>query len=219
MKIFNIIDLSINPEQIIPDDSISTLALTAIPDDQWVINPDVLDVALSYTMSGKEVIMQIKYSDVENFDLKSLFSTSESASFSLSLLPPTDSSDYQAYSETIIEWYNFWASTPSFSQIIYPLVPYIEYLIAFNLNSNQSNELMENPSDEYSAHFKSIMPAELTDLFKKDLSSFIDKNDPEIYDSARDAILKAEMEKADKGDVDGQFVSTGSMPPFSLLHI
>lgn len=218
MKIIESPSLFKNPDLIIPDDSVTLLVLTAIPNKEWIVNPDILDIALSYSMSGKDVVLQLKFEDLKSYNIKNILSTVEAASISISILPPTSKDQYSLYADVIVEWYVAWSEHESFSQVIYPIVPYIEYLIALDWCDGKSTELMENPSDEYSLYFKGLLPPNLTDLFKSTLRSHIKEFDSEIFNVAREALLD-EISNPSSTNHNNQFTSTGNNPPFPLIFI
>ena len=90
--------------------------------------------------------------------------------------------------------------------------------MAINWNNGVSTDLMENPTDEYSMHFKSIMSKPITDLFKDKLQTHINNNDPEMFNIAKDVLIK-DMQEKSSSESENLFVSTGEIPPFSLLYI
>jgi hypothetical protein len=218
MKLIENPSLSKNPNLIIPDDSVTLLVITAKPNKEWIIDPDILDIALSYSMSGKDVVLQLKFEDIELYNIENIMSTAESASVSLSLLPPVDKKDYQKYSDIIIKWYVSWSEHQSFSQIIYPIVPYMEYLIALNWSDGSSTDLMESPSDEYSSYFKGLLPEQLTNLFKNSLRLYIEEFNPEVFELAKEALIE-DMNTPQPNNTSNQFISTGNVPPFPLIFI
>jgi hypothetical protein len=218
MKLIENPSLSKNPNLIIPDDSVTLLVITAKPNKEWIIDPDILDIALSYSMSGKDVVLQLKFEDIELYNIENIMSTAESASVSLSLLPPVDKKDYQKYSDIIIKWYVSWSEHQSFSQIIYTIVPYMEYLIALNWSDGSSTDLMESPSDEYSSYFKGLLPEQLTNLFKNSLRLYIEEFNPEVFELAKEALIE-DMNTPQPNNTSNQFISTGNVPPFPLIFI
>jgi hypothetical protein len=89
----NNINLDKNPELIQPpkiDDNIVCIKL--IPDIDDIINPDIIDVALSYSITGIKVVLEILFENRAEFKNQQLASIISNGGWSLSLLPPNKKS-------------------------------------------------------------------------------------------------------------------------------
>jgi len=85
----NNINLEQNPELIQPpqvDDNIVIIKLVA--DTQEIIKADIIDVALSYSIAGIDVILEIVFADRDKFNKEHLASLICNGGWSLSLLAP-----------------------------------------------------------------------------------------------------------------------------------
>ena len=85
----NPINLAQNPELIQPpkvDDNMVIIKL--VPDVQEIITPDIIDVALSYSIAGIDVILELPFADRHQFNQQQLASLICNGGWSLSLLAP-----------------------------------------------------------------------------------------------------------------------------------
>lgn len=85
----NHINLDKNPALIQPpqvDDNMVVLAL--LPDTQEIIKADILDVALSYSIAGIDVVLEMAFDNRNQFNNKHLASLICNGGWSLSLLAP-----------------------------------------------------------------------------------------------------------------------------------
>ncbi len=191
------INLNQNPDLIQPpkvDDNIVRIRLIADSND--IITADIIDVALSYSIAGIEVILEIPFETRTEFKNKQLASLISNGSWSLSLLPPIEYSEVlvNKYCEEVVEWYQLWHSTTmrNFEQTIYPVTPYCEYLATnYLIDKNAEGlvandiqtlrDLSANPSNPYLLHFIDNMQTGIASEFKQKLQDFIKKNDPSFY--------------------------------------
>ncbi len=191
------INLKHKPELIQPpkiDDNIVYIKL--VPDINDIINPDIIDVALSYSIAGIEVVLEIPFEIRVNFEKKQLASIVSNGGWSLSLLPPIKHSKALTgeYCKEVIEWYKLWRKPTmrNFEKTIYPVTPYCEYLaIDYLIDKNKEaltdddvqalRGLSANPSDPYILHFIDNIQISIVTEFKQKLEDFIKKNDPDFY--------------------------------------
>jgi cellobiose-specific phosphotransferase system component IIB len=200
------INLNQNPGLIQPpkvDDNMVIIKL--VPDAQEVIAPDILDVALSYSIAGIDVILELPFADRDKFNQQQLASLICNGGWSLSLLAPkrkyntkykkTPTAKYaQEYAQEIIEWYELWRSQTmrNFEKVIDSITPYLEYLSTnYLIDKHQdtlSNDddkalrlLSKNPTDVYLVEFIDNMKIGYVDQFKSQLKQFIDQNDRSFY--------------------------------------
>jgi hypothetical protein len=206
MLTLNHINLAQNPGLIQPpkvDDNIVIIKL--VPDVQEVIDSDILDVALSYSIAGIDVILELSFAGRDKFNHQQLASLICNGGWSLSLLPPkrtynakhkkTPRAKYaQEYAQYVIAWYELWRSQTmrNFEKVIYPITPYLEYLTTHYLIDKNKKDLKskdtqalialsQNPSDPYLLNLMDNMATDVVDVFKQQLKTFIQKQDKAFY--------------------------------------
>jgi hypothetical protein len=193
----NHINLEQNPGLIQPpkvDDNMVIIKL--VPDVQEVIASDIIDVALSYSIAGIDVILELPFSDRNQFNHQQLASLICNGGWSLSLLPPEqyNSVSMLQYCKSIIEWYELWRSKTmrNFEKALYPITPYLEYLTTHYLIDKNKKDLKskdtqalialsQNPSDPYLLNLIETMETGIVDAFKQQLKTFIQKQDQDFY--------------------------------------
>lgn len=206
----NPINLEQNPGLIQPpkvDDNMVIIKL--VPDAQEVIDSDVLDVALSYSIAGIDVILELPFTGRDQFNHQQLASIICNGGWSLSLLAPkrtynakhnkTPTVKYakeqaQDYAQHVIAWYQLWRSQTmrNFEKVIYPITPYLEYLTTHYLIDKNKKDLKskdtqalialsQNPSDPYLLNLMDNMETDVVDAFKQQLKTFIQKQDKAFY--------------------------------------
>ena len=218
------INLEQNPGLIQPpkvDDNIVIIKL--VSDAQEVIASDILDVALSYSIAGIDVILELPFAGRDQFNHQQLASLICNGGWSLSLLAPkrtynakynkTRTAKYtQEYAQHVIAWYQLWRSQTmrNFEKVIYPITPYLEYLTTHYLIDKNKKDLKskdtltlialsQNPSDAYLLNLIETIETDVVDAFKQQLKTFIQKQDQAFYqdiDLLTDQVAKAkEKEK------------------------
>jgi hypothetical protein len=206
----NHINLEQNPGLIQPpkvDDNIVHIRLVA--DRHDIIKADIIDVALSYSIAGIDVILELPFADRDQFNQQQLASLICNGGWSLSLLAPrtkynkTRTVKYnktltlkytQEYAQHIITWYQLWRSNTmrNFEKALYPITPYLEYLTTHYLIDKNKKDLKskdtqalimlsQNPSDPYLLNLIETMETDVVDAFKQQLKSFIQKQDQDFY--------------------------------------
>ena len=201
----NNINLDQNPELIQPpkiNDNIVVIKL--IPDEDEIIASDIIDVALSYSISSIDVILEIPFEDMDKFNRKQLASLVCNGGWSLSLLPPSDYSDRDKYDTQVIEWYKLWRSETmrNFEKSIYPITPYLEYLTTNYLIKKASEKLSDTdekelialsaePNDPYLISLVNNMNTVFVESFKYQLGLFIKEEDSGFYKDI-DLLIKSE---------------------------
>jgi cellobiose-specific phosphotransferase system component IIB len=206
MLTLNHINLAQNPGLIQPpkvDDNMVIIKL--VPDVQEVIASDIIDVALSYSIAGIDVILELPFADRDQFNHQQLASLICNGGWSLSLLAPktkynakynkTPTVKYaQEYAQHVIAWYQLWRSQTmrNFEKVIYPITPYLEYLTTHYLIDKNKKDLKskdtqalialsQNPSDPYLLNLMDTMETSVVDTFKQQLKTFIQKQDKAFY--------------------------------------
>lgn len=175
----------------------NTVVIRLVADKQDIVTADIIDVALSYSIAGIDVILEIPFIDRARFNNQQLASLVCNGGWSLSLLPPSSSIDsvgMEEYSAHIIVWYQIWRSKTmsNFEKTIYPITPYLEYLATNylieknkeGLDSKSKKELellSQNPNDTYLVEFIDNMQIRYVDGFKQQLESFIKESDQDFY--------------------------------------
>jgi hypothetical protein len=198
----NHINLEQNPGLIQPpkvDDNIVHIRLVA--DRHDIIKADIIDVALSYSIAGIDVILELPFADRNQFNHQQLASLICNGGWSLSLLAPrtkynkTRTVKYtQEYAQEIITWYQLWRSNTmrNFEKALYPITPYLEYLTTHYLIDKNKKDLKskdtqalimlsQNPSDPYLLNLIETMETDVVDAFKQQLRTFIQKQDQDFY--------------------------------------
>lgn len=193
----NNINLDKSPELIQPpkiDDNIVCVKL--IPDMNDIISPDIIDVALSYSIAGIEVVLEIPFENRAEFENQQLASIISNGGWSLSLLPPNKKSKVSGseYCKEVVDWYQLWRDSTmrNFEKTIYPVTPYCEYLAtSYLIDKNKKSltnddiktlrSLSTNPSNPYLLHFINNMQTDLVTEFKWRLEDFIKKEDASFY--------------------------------------
>ncbi|CAC9453003.1 hypothetical protein BSPLISOX_754 [uncultured Gammaproteobacteria bacterium] len=201
------INLDRNPELIQPpkvDDNIVYIKL--VPDINDIISPDIIDVALSYSIAGIKVVLEIPFEIRAEFENQHLASIISNGGWSLSLLPPNEKSKalWSEYCKEVIDWYQLWRSPimRNFEQTIYPITPYCEYLAtSYLIDKNKKDltsddiktlkDLSANPSDSYLLHFINNMQTVVVTEFKRKLKDFIKKEDANFYQDIELCMMKA----------------------------
>ena len=210
MLTLNPINLEQNPRLIQPpkvDDNMVIIKL--VPDVQEVIAPDILDVALSYSIAGIDVILELPFAGKNQFNQQQLASLICNGGWSLSLLAPKrtyntkhkktptvkHTQDHvQEYAQEMIAWYQLWRSQTmrNFEKVIYPITPYLEYLSTHYLIDKNKRDLKskdtqalialsQNPNDPYLLKLMDTMATDVVDAFKQQLKTFIQKQDKAFY--------------------------------------
>ena len=201
------INLDQNPDLIQPpkiDDNIVCIRLIADSND--IIAADIVDVALSYSIAGIDVILEIPFETRAEFSNEPLASLVSNGAWSLSLLPPVKHSVVLAneYCKEVIEWYKLWRSPVmrNFEQAIYPVTPFVEYLAtSYLIDKNKAGlanediqeltELSQNPSHPYLLELIDNMRISVVNDFKDALELFIQQDDKGFY---QDVDLLASIE-------------------------
>ena len=206
----NPINLEQSPGLIQPpkvDDNIVIIKL--VPDAQEIITPDIIDVALSYSIAGIDVILELPFAGRHQFNNQQLASLICNGGWSLSLLAPKRTYNAkhnkkhnktptvkhaQDYAQEMIAWYQLWHSQTmhNFEKVIYPITPYLEYLTTHYLIDKNKRDLKskdtltlialsQNPSDPYLLKLMDTMATDVVDAFKQQLKTFIQKQDQAFY--------------------------------------
>ena len=191
----NDINLNLDPDLIQPpevEDNIVVIRLVA--DAKDIISSDIIDVALSYSISGIHVVLEIPFAERNKLDIKKLASLVCNGGWSLSLLPPKAyqkirEKDYYDY---IVKWYQLWRSETmiNFEGQIYPITPYLEYLTINHLvkeykfkgaEKEKIIQTSQNPTDPYILDFINNVGRFVE--FKDFLEKFIKKHDNSFYEN------------------------------------
>ena len=154
------INLEQNPGLIQPpkvDNNMVIIKL--VPDAQEVIASDILDVALSYSIAGIDVILELPFASRNQFNHQQLASLICNGGWSLSLLPPKqyNSVSRLQYCKSIIEWYELWRSQTmrNFEKVIYPITPYLVYL-STNYLIDKHQDTLSNDDDPIASFYETI---------------------------------------------------------------
>lgn len=192
------VDLDNNPGLIQPpgvDDNI--VVITLKPDASEIIKPDIIDVALSYSIAKINVILELPFEIRNRFETASLASLICNGGWSISLLPPANQNtkSNQIYCEILQEWYVLWRSETMchFEWALYPITPYVEYLTTGFLIDKHKDQLSveeqqkliqtsQNPADVYLSDFIKKMKPSLTDAFKREIKAHINQYDRLLYE-------------------------------------
>lgn len=199
------IDLVNNPE-LINAPKTDIVSIEAISDKEWVIKPNLIDVALSYSLAGLEVILEIPFARRKEFNLTRLAALVSNIGCSVSLLPPssTQQKHLSSYSDYISIWYDLLRSQKmkAFEENVYPISNFIEYLtIEYLIITNKNiitkkeesrlRKVSKNPQHKYVEYLaKSVFDKKTTDFYKQELEKHIKTNDAFFY-SDIDLTLKS----------------------------
>ncbi|CAC9433898.1 hypothetical protein BSPLISOX_1942 [uncultured Gammaproteobacteria bacterium] len=193
------VNLTKHPDLIQPpnlDDNDNIAVIRLVSDKKEIIHADIIDVALSYSISGIDVVLEVPFKDKNSFDNKKLASLVSNGGWSISLLPPSQSKGVlvKEYCDHIIEWYQQWRSKTmtNFEKSIYPITPYIEYLttnylikqnrhLLDNKETQELEKLSKNPTDKYLVELIDNMNTDFIDAFKKQLEQYINQEDSAFY--------------------------------------
>jgi hypothetical protein len=190
----NVVNLDENPNLIQPpkvDDNIVIISL--VSDKKEIIAADIIDVALSYSVAGIDVVLEMPFEIKKEFNNKQLASLICNGGWSLSLLAPKNKNEI-SYCKHVIEWYKLWRSETmvNFEKSLYPITSYVEYLTVSHLINKHKKDLKnedilelvkssQNPNDLYVLDLISNMDTSTINKFKQQLKNFIKQYDQTFY--------------------------------------
>jgi hypothetical protein len=126
------------------------------------LSEHLMDAIITFNLSGIYVILEIPHD--ANVDCKYLMKLASNAGFSISLLPPAEEADLEAWGKQCSDFVYAFLATPNFSRHLYPVQGYFTYLIAEKLGGVEAL----TPTDEYVVHrFYDAVPESWSDESKR----------------------------------------------------
>jgi hypothetical protein len=156
--------VDVDEESFTPPNGVRGMAFL-LKQDNGDIDEILMDVIISYALSGLEVLLEIP-ADADNVDAKYYLSLAANAGFSLSLLTPESESDEQksAYVTRIQDFTTAYFGQPNMSTFVYPVTSFVEYLFVETLKDASTYK----PTDPYIIErFVETTSEELVDTFKE----------------------------------------------------
>lgn len=187
--------VEIDEEVFDPPAAIRTIGLLWEGEDETSISDNLIDTVIAFTLSGAEVIVEVRPTD--NIDHNYLLTLAGNAGFSIAAIPPQNQEELDLWIEQCAGFSRAVLTTPNFAGHLYPVTGYLTYLIMEFFGGAQAL----TPSDPYTKQrFYDVVPEEWSDAAKErmrqEMSDILGGED-HLKDYLG-AILRAVQEEAKK---------------------
>jgi len=162
--------IEIDVDDVTPPEGLEQAAIVC-PIVNGDIPDEILDVAISWTLAGCDVTLEIP-SDSPVGDAKRLLSTVAAVGISLSLLPPEgeDAAALEAYMARVEEFTRAYVRQGNMAKLLVPVTSYLGYMFIEVLDKAKSEGFV--PSDPYILErFHSKVPVGRADQLKARIRS------------------------------------------------
>ena len=157
----------VDEESFTPPEGVKEIGLLYRSDEDGDLDEDLLDVIISYGLTGVSVIMEIPFEETVD-DPSYIMSVASNAGFSISLFPPEVDSEEnrEAYKERLSEFTQAFLNQKNFAKEIYPITSYLQYMYLENfvdVSNYQATDpyiiqkFVETTTEEFSDEFKLVM--------------------------------------------------------------
>ena len=168
---FSATGVVVDCESFSPPENLVEISLRLVIDEDGIINDDLIDTIISYTLANVGVTLEIPFEiDIENTSY--YLSLASNAGFSLSILPPNDISDQtlESYTKRLEAFTNSFLEQKNFSGEVLPITSYFQYMYL-----EQVVDVSDFvASDKYMVStFVDILSEEQSDYFKSKIRKII----------------------------------------------
>jgi hypothetical protein len=187
--------VEIDEEVFDPPASIRTIGLLWEGADKASISDSLIDTVIAFTLSGAEVIVEVRPTD--DIDHNYLLTLAGNAGFSISAIPPQCEEELDLWVKQCAGFARAVLTTPNFAGHLYPVTGYLTYLIMEFFGGAEAM----TPSDPYTRQrFFEVVPESWSDTAKEqmrqEMSDILGGEDH--LKEYLGAILKAVQEEAKK---------------------
>ncbi|GAB5389868.1 MAG: hypothetical protein Alpg2KO_28360 [Alphaproteobacteria bacterium] len=135
--------------------------------DKGEIDETLMDVIISYALSGIEIILEIP-EWAEEIDARYMMSVAANAGFSISLLPPEKDTPEarEAYNTRLIDFTDAYFGQVNFGRFVYPVTSFLEYMFIETVKPIDRfdpqdpyirQRFVENTTEDFSDSFKAVL--------------------------------------------------------------
>ena len=173
---FSATGVVVDCESFSPPENLVKIGLRLIIDEDGVINDDLIDTIISYTLANVRVMLEVPF-EIDISDPSYFLSLASNAGFDLSILPPNDVSDQtlESYTKRLEAFTNSFLKQKNFSGEVLPITSYFQYMYLeqvidvsdFVASDNYIvSTFVDNFSEEQSDYFKSKIRKIIIDHFE-----------------------------------------------------